>query len=618
MKSNVENTITNKGGKEVAAAITTKGKGKVTAQWVEIKKSNSNSQEKLMSDAMKTASSPQQNKLASSNPSNKFSILQGFSESGELSKEVSEQDLAPTDSIIVSAHSPTNLSEEENLNPPLTQYAGPIIDSTISISPPPQSDRLVDTPSTSAAVTENSQRIQIRSHSSMLLSQSQCQSKNVRGLNSREKQHDIKNFLNNILSPIVCLVETKVDQLNADRISENILPHYSLLIPLHGGRIWILWQPALIKVELLASSSQFMHCKVTPMTGQQRYFLSAIYASNLASERLSLWQDLRGIAHSIAHAQWLIGEDFNEVRFCHEKQGSNLIHSRRMTRFNDCITDCHLNNLRAMGRSFSWSNNQDQRIVCKLDRVLVNLAWLHLNTNSYVQSLPAGLSDHTPLHVIINPPSLSGPRPFKYFSAWESHPELGEVIHKAWRIKIRGSSMFILAKKLHHLKIVLKDWNKEVFGPIQSSLQLCRERLESLQNAALLDPTNSNLMDLEREAKEHYLIMLRREESFLRQKSRQLWLSEGDRNSKFFYSSIKSRIAKNTIRKVMLPDGTSSKDPSFIKDFVVEYFKKLLNTSASSLIPKLDNLVPITSLEGEAMCAPVSEAEEIAATSNNV
>ncbi|KAK1320155.1 hypothetical protein QJS10_CPA03g00789 [Acorus calamus] len=159
MKSNVENTITNKGGKEVAAAITTKGKEKVTSQWVEIKKSNSNSQEKLMSDAMKTTSSPQQNRLASSNPSNKFSILQGISKSGELSKEVSEQDLAPTDSIIVSAHSPTNLSEEENLNPPLTQHAGPIIDSTISSSPPPQSDRLVDTPSTSAAVTENSQRI---------------------------------------------------------------------------------------------------------------------------------------------------------------------------------------------------------------------------------------------------------------------------------------------------------------------------------------------------------------------------------------------------------------------------------------------------------------------------
>ncbi|KAK1308949.1 hypothetical protein QJS10_CPA09g01060 [Acorus calamus] len=92
----------------------------------------------------------------------------------------------------------------------------------------------------------------------------------------------------------------------------------------------------------------------------------------------------------------------------------------------------------------------------------------------------------------------------------------------------------------------------------------------SLQNAALVDPTNQNLLDLEREAKEQYLIMLQREESFLRQKSSQFWLSEGDKNYKFFYSSIKSRIAKNTIRKVLPADGSSSEDPKFIKEYVVE------------------------------------------------
>ncbi|KAK1308079.1 hypothetical protein QJS10_CPA09g01153 [Acorus calamus] len=49
--------------------------------------------------------------------------------------------------------------------------------------------------------------------------------------------------------------------------------------------------------------------------------------------------------------------------------------------------------------------------------------------------------------------------------------------------------------------------------------------------------------------KEEYLSLIHREELLQHQKSRQTWLKEGDQNSKFFYSTIKARVALNTIRK---------------------------------------------------------------------
>ncbi|KAK1312369.1 hypothetical protein QJS10_CPA07g00932 [Acorus calamus] len=75
--------------------------------------------------------------------------------------------------------------------------------------------------------------------------------------------------------------------------------------------------------------------------------------------------------------------------------------------------------------------------------------------------------------------------------------------------------MYVLVKKLQHLKIILKDWNKEVFGPVEYCLQNSRQILEMAQLASLNDPSNLTFINEESAAKEEYLSMLRREESFL-------------------------------------------------------------------------------------------------------
>ncbi|KAK1275687.1 hypothetical protein QJS04_geneDACA016794 [Acorus gramineus] len=138
----------------------------------------------------------------------------------------------------------------------------------------------------------------------------------------------------------------------------------------------------------------------------------------------------------------------------------------------------------------------------------------------------------------------SGPRPLKYFSAWELHPDFGQVVHKAWRIKIRGSPMFILAKKLQHLKIVLKDWNKEGTGTPSS-----------------------------------------------------------------FTPPLSPDYPKTPFARWLLADGLSSGEPKFIKEFFVEYYRKLLNTNITHPISEMNNLIQLSGLEGEALCAPVSESK---------
>ncbi|KAK1268119.1 hypothetical protein QJS04_geneDACA008275 [Acorus gramineus] len=169
--------------------------------------------------------------------------------------------------------------------------------------------------------------------------------------------------------------------------------------------------------------------------------------------------------------------------------------------------------------------------------------------------------------------------------------------------------MYILVKKLQHLKIVLKDWNKEVFGPVQYCLQNSRQRLELDQLASLSDPSNLTFINEASAAKEEYLSMLRREESFFHQNSRQTWLMEGDRNSKFFYASIKARIAKNTLRKVQLDDGSISEDPSTIKSHAINYYRNLLNAEYQCTIQNVEAIRTQSPLDWLPLCAEVTVSE---------
>ncbi|KAK1326242.1 hypothetical protein QJS10_CPA01g02409 [Acorus calamus] len=253
-----------------------------------------------------------------------------------------------------------------------------------------------------------------------------------------------------------------------------------------------------------------------------------------------LWADLANISHHIGAHHWIIGGDFNEVRFSFEKAGGHPIHSRRSARFNACIEDCLLHDLRSIGGQFSWSNNQQNRIACKLDRVLVNSRWIQDFPDAYTQVLSPGFSDHSPL--------------------------------------------------------------KHTLGQSRSSL-------EQAQAVLLLDPLNPLLIQSEGLAKSAYLEQLRIEESFLWQTFRQLWLSEGDKNFRFFHSMVKARIARNSIRKVQLADGSFSSDPQVVKDHAVSHFQQLLNQRPQLPCPTIVHSTLLSEEERSSLCDYVSEGE---------
>ncbi|XP_077228403.1 uncharacterized protein LOC143861362 [Tasmannia lanceolata] len=111
--------------------------------------------------------------------------------------------------------------------------------------------------------------------------------------------------------------------------------------------------------------------------------------------------------------------------------------------------------------------------------------------------------------------------------------------------------------------------------------KLDRVDLDHIQSLIASNPGNSDLYPAEENLCADLKIAMDKEENFLRQKSRIQWLNLGDSNSKFFYSSIKSRQNRNNIRAILRADGSSASDPKEIAQIFVAFFNKVLNNGKS-------------------------------------
>lgn len=229
-----------------------------------------------------------------------------------------------------------------------------------------------------------------------------------------------------------------------------------------------------------------------------------------------------------------------------------------------------------VGGPFYWCNRHEGRTWkwARLDCTLMNVACLEGCPNITMKYLARNSSNHAPL-IISSEASVPryGLALFKFQQMWTTHEDIMKCVEEAWGMEVVGSRLWRLAAKLKKIRIVLKVWNKEVFGFTDIQIKKLEHKIVLLDGA--LQENYSE--EVEREllaAKLELSVWLQREESRLAQQAKQKWVENGDANAQFF--RVSNGKSQNNVKVMRLGSGRILESLETIHNGAVQYFEEFM------------------------------------------
>ncbi|KAL5579036.1 hypothetical protein UlMin_011478 [Ulmus minor] len=414
---------------------------------------------------------------------------------------------------------------------------------------------------------------------------------NVQGLGNDWTFRILHDYVQQYSPSLVFLSETLSSKAQMERLRSKLGYSGMLTWEREGrsGGLCLLWSDS-ITVQLLSGSKGHIDVMVTSLNSTCWRF-TGLYGNPDTSLRSQFWNLMKRLGDS-SSLPWLCGGDLNEILFGHEKIGGAERAQYLMSHFREAINYCGLADLGFRGPKFTWNRGNGAGLVQeRLDRMLGNSGWLDLFPNSLVHHLNLRGSDYRPLLVELlqaNERSIIGKNwkrgRFHFEEAWADEEECSNIIKSHWNSSPM-TNLVGVANKLHLCATDLEGWNLESFSRLKTQVRKAKTAFDRI------DKNFSCHNWKEHQRLEKALDALRyKEERYWRQRSKDLWLKCGDRNSKFFHQKASARKFKNSITGLVDINENWCEDEEV---FVAEDVKTTVFQMAPSKSPGADGMSAI-------------------------
>ncbi|WJZ83279.1 hypothetical protein VitviT2T_002974 [Vitis vinifera] len=434
---------------------------------------------------------------------------------------------------------------------------------------------------------------------------------NVRGANNCDKRKVIKALIKKNKVDLVCLQETKIQEMTRGIIRSigvgRFLDWGTVDSRGSAGGIVVFWDNRMLEMIELEKGECSISCHFKNCEDGFMWTFTGVYGLTKRRERESLWNEL-GAIHGLWNGPWCVAGDFNAI-LSPEEHSRGGSYNSDMRRFADVIEELQLKDLPLFGGPFTWSGGANNQTLSRLDRFLVNEGWDCRFSHSRQNVLPRPVSDHFP--ILLEGGGLrNGPSPFRFENMWLKVEGFKDLLKAWWEgDNFNGAASFVLTEKLKVVKTKLKEWNRDVFGRVEYRKNVALDQMQFWDAKEKTNRLTLEEMEARREAREEYKKWVLLEEVTWRQKSREVWLKEGDRNTSFFHRMANAHRRRNNMERIRI-NGVWKSEENGMSEGIVNAFRTLLS-NPGEWRPSLAGLQceQLQNLDADALEVPFTEEE---------
>ena len=368
---------------------------------------------------------------------------------------------------------------------------------------------------------------------------------------------------------IIFIFETKnQDEMVMSKLDTLRYEKHFLLSPDSpaSGGLALLWKSD-VEIQILATTRNFIDTLVS-FKGTS-FHATFVYGAPGIAKRQAVWNLLSDIA-STRSTPWFLTGDFNEIIDNSEKAGGTERPESSFGAFRSFLSSCDLFDIKHTGDFLSWRGQRHSHLVhCRLDRSLANSSWSDLFPNGRTHYLPFEGSDHMPILSTFDSKRKKSSGLFRYDRRFRNNEAVTALVQEVWE----ASPGLSVANRISKCRKAIVNWSKKFYINSQKKITELKSALDAAMASRTAGTETISLIN------QDLLKAYKEEEEYWKQRSRQLWLTLGDKNTSFFHASTKSRRARNRITIIETNSGIPVYEEDQIAKVISEYFKEVFTSS---------------------------------------